>query len=360
MRTNGLISLLFALIVSGNAFGQISQVGKLIEGGVNDANLLIEEYLTPLGFGFGANLNNGWYSTAKTHRFLGFDLMVSAHGAFAPEEAEFYDINALELENVRVKAGSEPEVPTIIGKEVDTPSFVEITSQNPFTGERTAVDEFELPNGVDLPMVPSVMIQASVGIISNTDLIFRFFPETAVGDDIGKAKMYGFGLKHNLSHLFAGSVVPVDLAAMFGYTSFQAQAEVDEQRHDSSLPGFSGEYDDQEIEVEASAWTANLLISKKLAILTFFGSLGIERSTVDLKVKGNFPVKVIEDDVTSPNYGNEVIRDIEDPVDLTFESPNSLRATVGMSLSLTILAIHASYTMAEYPVLTVGAGISVF
>ena len=40
----------------------------------DDASLLLQNYLSPSMKGLMNSMNGGWYSTAKTHKKLGFDV----------------------------------------------------------------------------------------------------------------------------------------------------------------------------------------------------------------------------------------------------------------------------------------------
>ena len=51
--------------------------------------------------------------------------------------------------------------------------------------------------------------------------------------------------------------------------------------------------------------------------------------------------------------------DAEDLTSFEFESNNNLRANVGFRFQLAVLALQANYTFSEYPVATVGLGISI-
>ena len=51
--------------------------------------------------------------------------------------------------------------------------------------------------------------------------------------------------------------------------------------------------------------------------------------------------------------------DVEDLTSFEFESNNNLRANVGFRFQLAVLALQANYTFSEYPVATVGLGISI-
>ncbi len=101
------------------------------------------------------------------------------------------------------------------------------------------------------------------------------------------------------------------------------------------------------------------MASKKFGVLTFFGGVGIESADVKVKLKGTYPVTLIDDDPGSPTFGDPAIQDFEDPIDLSFKNPNNTRANVGVRLHLVFLSIHGSYTFAKYPGVNVGVGINI-
>ena len=62
---------------------------------VNDARAFLQEYLSPLGNGLGAITNNGWYNTAKPHRFLGFDANFNLSLLNINDENKNFDPNSI-------------------------------------------------------------------------------------------------------------------------------------------------------------------------------------------------------------------------------------------------------------------------
>ena len=358
---NRYLGICFVLTTSlgfGNsAFAQIDNIGDLLRGGVEDANLLVNEYLRPVGNGFGVDLNNGWYSTARTHKFLGFNITVMGTAAIAPTSDETFDLNNLGLRNIRPLNPNDSLTPTAVGPDEDGPE-VEIFVSDPFlpNGE-VVIDTLRMPRGVGFRYVPSPMIQAAVGVLPNTEVMLRFIPEVEVSDDFGKVKMFGLGVKHNLGD-FLGGLLPVDLAVMAAFTTFQAQTNLDLEP-EAGLTQTGANYDNQEVEIEATSVTFNIIVSKKFGVLTFFGSVGIESADVNLKLKGTYPVTLIDDDPGSSTFGDPAIEDFEDPIKLSFKNPNDTRANVGVQLHLAFLAIHGSYTFAKYPGVNVGVGINI-
>ncbi len=337
-----------------NVFAQIDNIDELLRAGVDDANSLIQAYLEPFGKGFGADLNNGWYSSAKTHHFLGFDITVSGNAAVAPEDAKTFSINDLGLQNlVLSNPAADPNTPTIVGDETDGPDL-NIILENPLTGQPEIIGTLTMPQGIGFRYVPSLMVQGSLGLFLNTDLIVRYFPEVKISNEVGKLQMFGFGVKHNLTQwLPGGSLLPFDLAVMAGVTKFQATADL-EVLPDPNAIQTGATYENQRVDLEATSVTFNLLASKKLSVLTIWGSVGIETSNVDLKLKGNYPVTLIE-----PVFGNRIIQDFQDPVNLSFDGPNTLHVNTGLKLELIVLSVYAGYSFSNYPVVTAGVGFSI-
>lgn len=359
IRLRVTVVALVTLLWSAVGYSQIGNVEDLLRGGVEDANLLIKEYLSPFGVGFGADLNNGWYSTAGTHELGGFDITVMANSAIAPSRAGSFDLSELPLENMRLSNSNVTSIaPTVVGDNEPGPDL-EVVAPNPFTGNDEVIGSFQMPEGLGFRYVPSAIVQASVGLVRNTNLMVRFFPEIEINEDIGRFKMIGFGVKHELNQWIPTTgPLPVDLAVMAGFTSFQAESDL-ALEPDLNAVQTGANYDDQQVNLKATSFTFNFLASKQFSVLTLFGSMGFGTSNVDLNLKGNYPVTVIETDPASADFGEKVIEDFVDPVNLSFSGENNVRANFGFQLKLAVLAFHASYTVASYPVVNAGLGFSI-
>jgi hypothetical protein len=339
------VALLFTL--ANSAWAQLDNVGDLLRGGIDDANLLLEAYLRPFGNGFGADVSNGWYTTAETHKLFGFDINISGNIAIAPEAHKSFDVAALALQNMRLSAGADSDSPTIVGDDEPGPQ-VDITSLNPSSGQTEVVGTYVLPQGVGFRAVPAPMVQASIGLVAGTNLIVRVLPEIKVSDDVGRFRLFGFGLKHNINQwLPAGRVLPFDVAVMAGFTRFQVEADLTVLPDEDAIPtGYA--YDLQQVDMEARSMTFNLILSKNLRPLTLFAGFGYEKSTVDIRLAGTFPFTVLN------SAGQKEIQDSIDPVDLSFDGSNGLRGKLGVKVTFLFLSAFASYTLADYPVVSAG------
>ena len=77
-------------------YAQLDDIGKVMAGGVADASMLLTEYIKPYANSLGANLNGGWYNTAKPHKLGGFDITISASMAFVPNGHRSFDASELD------------------------------------------------------------------------------------------------------------------------------------------------------------------------------------------------------------------------------------------------------------------------
>lgn len=84
-----LLILIFTVPVSLQLYTQDDLDGILFAG-IDNANTLTENYMRPFMVGFGAANSNGWYTTAATHKPLGFELLITVQGAFAPSDEDFF------------------------------------------------------------------------------------------------------------------------------------------------------------------------------------------------------------------------------------------------------------------------------
>ncbi|MEX0724453.1 MAG: DUF6588 family protein [Gracilimonas sp.] len=364
-----IVENIFAIVVisataSGMAYAQLGDAGAILRAGADDANLLMESYLAPFGKGFGADLNTGWFNTAQTHKTLGFDISINVAGAIVPTSDQVFNVDNLNFNELERLDGS-AEAPTISGDEFSN-TEMGITYTNPQTNQEETLTSFVIPGGTGFPYVPSPMIQASIGIIKDTDITVRFVPETDIDPIDGSVGLFGFGVKHGINQwLPGGGAIPVDLSVQFGYTSFNSNAGFDidpESGTDIYNEYQASTWDDQGMELETSATTFNAIVGKTLPIISVYGGVGIESSTTTISSPGSYPITAPNENYNNagdPSFGYpKVIERIDSPVDIEIEGDNSFRAFAGTRIKLAILQISASYTLSSYSSFNVGFGIS--
>ena len=299
---------IFAIFTGLSSFSQTA---------TEDGKSLIEAYIGPLGNSLGAALNNGWYNTAKPHSLGGFDVTITANIVMVPANAKTFNISE---SNGGTFSGG--ETPTILGNGDGVSASYNATPS-------------DMPKGLNIPIIPLPMLQAGVGLIKGTELDFRYMPELPIGD-AGKVGLFGIGLKHDiLQWLPIVDKIPIDLSIQAGYTKLSSEIKLIDPTATIS----------PQANLDVSATTVNLILSKKLLMFTPYLGLGYNSTKTTFNVEGNYNVAGLPIDVS-------------DLTKIDFESKNNFRANIGFRFNIAVLALQANYTFSEYPTATLGAGIS--
>lgn len=325
----------FLAVMANRSYAQID-FDTFLEAGIEDANTLLESYMEPAFVGFGIGMNSGWYNTAKPHKFLGFDLNLSISAAKVPDSKQFFTFRDSDYSNVRLSNPSDNRLPTLFGPNLGADDLPELTFLDPGTGQELV--RITGPTGLgideDLPInaVPVPMIQLGVGLFKGTEVKLRYIPEQNFddnGEEQGSVKLFGIGVMHDIKSLLpADKLLPFDLSLFVGYTALTSNVYVD------AAAGQFAEFD-------ASALTAQVVASKKLAIFTAFAGVGYAKSDIDFGLKGNYTTE-------TTTY--------TDPINFNF-SNSGLRANVGFRLRLLIFNISGEYAIQEYNTYTLGFGV---
>lgn len=327
-------------------------LGVFLYGGEEAAGELMGNYLNPVFVGFGYGAANGWYNTAKTHKPLGFDLTATVSLAKAPSSDLFFDfLSAGDPNNgeIRTASQSTESLPTVFGDDSQVLLESVLTGNDPTGQPVSAEAQFYAPPGLNLSddvngYVPMPMIQLGLGLIKNTDLKVRWMPTQESEEDGYKVSMFGLGLMHDFKQWIPGlKHIPIDMSIMVGYNRINTTLDLENGLIDG---------EDQVGEIGINSWTYQVLVSKKLSILTLYGGFGYNNSSSSLDVKGTY---LIEGD---DGNGNTVTIPLEDPVAETYVS-NGFRGTAGLRLKFAIITLHADYTFQEYNTITAGIGLSI-
>ena len=295
----------------------------------DDATKFLEAYFSPLGQSFGAGLNNGWYNTAKPHKLGGFDLTFTLNAVSIPNDMQHFDPNNID------NFSSNSTTPTILGAGEGS----EITYNN--NGNSMT---FNMPNQGTLKksLIPIPILNAGIGLIKKTELDFRYLPTYNfdmgfVGK--GSVGLWGIGAKHDILQYIpiVGDAIPMSLSIQAGHTRLNTSFSVVDPN--SSV--------NQDVSLDINATTINLIVSKKLLMITAYAGLGYNSSVTKFSSETSFNVGTSTNPVT-----------MNIPVEMKFESQNEMRANIGLRFNLAIIALQANHTFSKYPVTTIGAGIS--
>ena len=289
---------------------------------IEDGKSLIEAYVSPLTNSLGSALNNGWYNTAKPHKLGGFDVTITANIVMVPTNAKTFNIS-----KSNGGAFSGGETPTILGSGNGSPID--------YSGD-PSLDQKYMPKGINIPVIPLPMLQAGVGLIKGTEIDVRFIPEFKIGS-IGKVGLFGIGFKHDLLQWIPviGDAIPISLSLQTGYTKLSSEIELIDPT--ASI--------DPSANLDISATTVNLILSKKLLMFTPYVGLGYNSTRTTFNVYEKYDIAGLTINVA------ELTK-------IDFESKNNFRANIGFRFNITVIALQANYTFAEYPTATLGVGVS--
>jgi len=358
----GMILFFMAIMPS---FGQLEDIGVLLTGGVDDAQQMVTEYIRPLANALGANINGGWYNTAKVHPFGGFDITFTASVAFAPDDHKIYDLSQLTL--AALYDDNDYIANTIAGGKNTGPElrYYHELLEDPYL-------RYDHPAGTGVDFIPSPMINAAVGLPKGFEIMGRYMPTVTIGKTGAKVGIWGVGFKHDVKQwipVLAKTPV-LNLAVMYGYTKVNVNMELTsitpELIDAIDLTTSEVSFDDQNFDVVTQGHTANALVSANLPVVCFYGGVGVSITQTNLKLNGYYPVPIIVTESGDPNFGTPVVGNDQaekDPIDVEIKNQDGgttkPRINAGIRFKFAVITLHVDYTWANYSVATAGLGVSI-
>lgn len=317
----------------------------------DDASKLTENYIRPAMNGLMYSMNGGWYTTAKTHKKLGFDLTINANLSFVPSKDELFQFIPSDYQFASLPNG-ESTLPTVMSSNnVETTVDIRV----PYEGNTFKVTSFEMPGGIteDLPInaVPAPMVQLGVGLPTKTDLKIRYVPSLNFDDSV-EADLIGVGLQHDLMQYFGPlDKLPLSVSILAAFTNMNVTYNIEDEDASDNIIITNGA-----AEFKMNTWTVQALGSLDFKIITLYAGIGYNNGKSSINIKGNYRLTYDVED----NNGNQVgtvDESITDPINLDFDA-NGVRSTLGARLNLGFFKIFGDYTIQEYNTLTAGIAFS--
>lgn len=257
------------------AEAQEEELGELIQD-VGEA--YSQPYLQPLADALGAGMNTGLFHSARigggllpvVDVYAGVKLM----GAMVPSNSRSFSM-VYETEQVfRGPDGNDyripvtftiTDAPTVFGDR--TPGVAEAHVQETVAGpdgdvtiDTTATFDV-LPGLVNTPVAPFFVPQIGIGSFMGTDVTLRYLPRIGY-QDFGSIGFIGFGVRHSISQY-----IPLFPISLSGQVMWQKLSIEDGENNEV---------------FGASAFAGNVVASKSLLLVTVYGGLQVERSSVDV------------------------------------------------------------------------------
>jgi hypothetical protein len=349
-----IIALIFIQFSNPNKVNaQIDDLGSFMAAGPEDAEELLTAYISPWINGLGASLSGGWYNTAKTHKPGGFDVTITGNITYVPSEYKTFDVNELELNGLILADGEPSNSPTIAGVDEQGPQLN--------YSDYPTLKAFDLPPGSNIGYAALPVGQISIGLFKDTEISGRLLPKLAIEDDYDIG-LWGVGLKHGLKQWIPGiKKIPfLHLTLQGGYTRLTANAKLFVDPATIGLEVYNTEnipaetWENQNLMIEISSITANLVVSTDFPFVSFYGGLGFVNSVSILKMEGYYPLLSVTE------TGPVVVQSEEDPINIQIKNQDGgvtkPRFNVGMRFKFAFYTMHFDYTRANFNAITAGIG----
>jgi hypothetical protein len=327
--------------------------GQILAGSQPDANRYATEYMRPFAEGEIYNLARGWYSTARTHKLLGFDISINGQFAIVPQEKQNFNFSNADYSSFKLNGtATTASIPTLMGGSSSQVINVNTTVNGQpvstsFTAPKGIGDDFRKNISFIPPAAPLPVIQIGIGLIKHTDLKLRYFPKTNFSNmEIG---VFGLAVQHEFSDYlpFVKKIPFLHFSALAGYSKINA----------SYLPTFNSGSPVQSSNSVAgytiSAFTLQGIASVKFAFLEAYTSIGYSKGSSNIDLKGDYTVTY---NTGFPPPNDKKTAQLKDPISIGYNA-SGVSNTWGVRLNVLILKIYADYTFATYN--SLGAGIAV-
>jgi hypothetical protein len=267
---------------------------------------------------------------------LGFGLTIGGAAPFVPSADKVFTPTG--LTSLSVPSGS---LPTVFGEGGD--QQLNFSFSESVLGNEVEYDgKLSFPGGLkdELPLgtIPAPIVQASVGVVFDTDLLVRFIPTIEMQGST--FSLTGFGLKHNIMQYFGPlDKLPLNVSVLAAISKASFE-------YDLSDSTFGGNSSNRKMTFEADTFTIQALASIDLPVISAFAGLGYNAGDSQFDVSGDYSIPYT---VSGVNFS----RILEDPISIASEA-SGVMGIVGARLNLLFLKIFANYTIQEYNTLTAG------
>ncbi len=285
------VALLFVLLMAFSTYAQIEETLKTY------TSENAKGYLEPFVSGIGTAMNRGWYHTADVPTF-GLTLRVG----FVAMATPFMDADRTFMATTQP-----PFEPT---QTVSAPSVVGSEQAKPVTGKAGTI--FYFPGGFDIQETGFVVPQLTVGSFLGTEATIRFMQFQYNKAYIDELVVTGLGVRHNLDQYIP--LLPIDIAAGVFWQSLTINEDL----------------------IMFNTMHFGVQASRQIGPLDFYGGIGYDQSTVDIKY-------TFVSDEQSIDYN------------LTMNGKNGVQFTLGLGFDLFLVHLHGDLSFGNRTVYTAGA-----
>ncbi len=361
------ILIFFILLIATKINAQVIQSIDAIKGSINDAEKLTRAYVTPLERGFGSIGSNGWvnFSNSTKNKLFTFDVGVQFTMAITPEIDRTYDVNDLNLEELKASDPNQTVAQTVSGSSESIWLETKDTYRTPAAGwppyKESPVYKFKTAEGTGYPLSALPMLTLGVKTFG-TQLTLRGLPQITLSDVNSKIYSYGAGIQLNafefLNKFFSNLKKPlgIEVSILAAYQETRVDYNPDVKPDTAQIGislGDNGPYDNQDFMLKTKSIPIQAVFSKQWKVFTFYGGLGYNFTSSEVALTGNYPVYSND----PSNSFQVIVDDITDPFAYS-QTHDEFRVDLGMVFQYGIIKMRTNYTFAKYDVFNLSIDLS--
>lgn len=298
-----------------------------VEDFLVDMVLISNKYVSPAADGAVYQSSGSWYSTARSLDL--FEIDVSLHVNVLPvsKSQKSFVVRDSDFISLDIRDASMAEVPTALGG--DTNVFYDFE----LDGDPYELQTFE---GAKQDVFFYPYLQGSIGVWQQTEVTVQYVPKIKI-EESGYQTLGG-AIKHNVSQYWSGqdaSDTSLQVAVQGAFSFFDSEIFFDdfeikstgENASEAPLAVLNS------LEVNANAFTGQLIASKRLKKFEFVGAFAVSANTFKYTMGGTGDLLI--------NLLNESFTALEDTNTL-------LRGNVGVNYHMNNWYIASNVTIGKF------------
>ncbi|BDD03080.1 DUF6588 family protein [Aureibacter tunicatorum] len=343
------ILLILLALLKTVAYAQRTDIDQIVPFDPRSREVYLDNYGRSITEAIGTGLGGAWTSSAKAHNTGGFEVKFILNNVYIPKNERMFDFDSAQYVGLTVNGKTSASLPTITGNNPipgqDSITFYRQVQNRTDITIDPASGIVGVPHGIDLKGVNGgnfyamPLIQGSVGVLPNTDILFRFTPN--IGNKAIRTISYGGGFKLSTSNWFGTGegALPVDIATVLAFSYGKVQMGIEQSQNTKYE-------DDPLLQVDSWTITAQLLASKEFSFIEVFALVGYDNYKSDLTMKGLY------------NYTlNGLEYTEQDPVSVGYNK-GSVRGNVGFNINVSVVSFGFSYSLQAYQSMHFSLGIN--
>ena len=284
----------------------------------DDMKIFVNEsakgYIKPLNPAMNASLNSGLFYSAKVLKPFRFSFMINTCFVPIPNSDKTFTAQRpnIDVAGVPLYTPDETQTATIFGNKGS--SF----NVNGDIYNVSDVDNIDLPDGMNLSVMPFAAPQIGVGLPFGFEFDLRYFPLSIVDSKtFANSYFWGLGVKYGLP-----LPLPVDLALFANYQNLNAESIV-----------------------VSDNVSTGVIVGKRLLNFDFYGSLFYSGTNMN-----------VDYETTTVEYQPPTFVTV--PIKIKFNlHDNFIKPKLGFTYTLLFFKINAEATFGEYSSYNLGIGL---